>query len=627
MADTARRGEWLAVVGLLLAAYALRVYRLDAQDIWGDEAWSFVVSGGDLRDLWLAEANPPVYHLLLYLVRPLWGSSPFALRYLSVVGGLLAVALTGRLGQTAGGRRLGLAALLAAGSSAFLVYYAQEARMYGPALVGAAGSTWLALRLLQHPGPAPRRLWAGYILFSLLGLFSHYYMLAVLLGQAVGVTLWLAGRAQQWRAWQPWVLTWIGLALLFLPFVWVHQQVWGAQTDRRFAEWSLAALGSLARRVLIAYGAGVTLPLAQQSAAWLAVGCAGIGLLGWRQRWGPAGVFLVSIVVGGVAYAWLATPLLPFFWERYLLVALPPFLVLVGAGWLAAARLSPWVGRLFMLGVVGVNTLALVNYHRNPAFVKGGYGQLMTLVAQRLQPGDVALLNNPLQQALWAYYRPADLPGQVIPRELLLDEATAGEWLAAATAGYRRVWLVDSGHPAEYDPEHRAQAWLAGRGRFALRRDFPGASVALFVMTPPAAMQQTAAVVFDGRLRLVGYTLENPTLAAGEAALLTLYWEALQPIAGDYTVFVHLVGEDGRLAAQVDSQPAAGSRPTSQWQPGQVITDPYALLTPADAPAGRYQLQVGLYTWPSLLRLPITHPATPPPHDAFPLPPLTLTPP
>ncbi len=621
------RRTWLAVaVGLLLVAYALRVYRLEAQDIWGDEAWSVAVSGGALRDLWLAEANPPAYHLLLYLVRPLWGNTPFALRYLSVLSGLLAVALTGRLGQTAGGRPLGLAALLAAGSSAFLVYYAQEARMYGPALVGATGSVWLALRLAQHPDPAPWRWWVGYAFFSLLGLYSHYYMLAVMVGQALGVTVWLAWRARRPCAWLPWALTWVGLALLFLPFVWLHQQVWGAQTDRRLAEWSLTALGNLARRVALAYGAGVTLHPAQQPAAWLALGCAVVGLPGWRSgRW-AAGCFLVSVVVGGVGVAWLATPLLPFFWERYLLVALPPFLVLVGAGWLAAARLSPWLGRALTLGVVGVNGLALVNYYHDPAFAKGGYGQLMSFVAERMQPGDMALLNNPLQQALWAYYRPADLPGQIIPREALLDETTAGAWLASAVADYHRVWLVDSGHPAEYDPDHRAQAWLAGRGRFALRRDFPGASLALFVLTPPTTAQQAVEVVFDERLKLVGYSLENPNLSAGEAALITLYWEAMRPVAEDYTVFVHLVGEDGRLAGQVDSQPAAGSRPTSQWQPGVVITDPYALLTAADIPTGRYHLQVGLYTWPSLLRLPITHPPAPTPYDAFPLATLSLSP-
>jgi len=61
-----------ALILLLLAAFALRLYRLDHQEIWGDEAHSAYVA-----------SLPPPYHLLLWFWVKLTGSSVFALRFLS----------------------------------------------------------------------------------------------------------------------------------------------------------------------------------------------------------------------------------------------------------------------------------------------------------------------------------------------------------------------------------------------------------------------------------------------------------------------------------------------------------------------------------------------------------------
>ena len=47
-----------------------------------------------------------------------------------------------------------------------------------------------------------------------------------------------------------------------------------------------------------------------------------------------------------------------------------------------------------------------------------------------------------------------------------------------------------------------------------------------------------------------------------------------------------------------DSQP---TRPTSQWVPGEIVTDTYTL----PVPAGEYTLSVGLYLQENGLRLPV----------------------
>ena len=85
---------------------------------------------------------------------------------------------------------------------------------------------------------------------------------------------------------------------------------------------------------------------------------------------------------------------------------------------------------------------------------------------------------------------------------------------------------------------------------------------------------------------------------------LTLAWQSLQSVPYDATIFVHLRGADGELLAQADRQPLDGRFPTSYWLPGLVVTDTIHLPLASEYD-GPLTLNVGMYTWPSLERLPV----------------------
>ena len=120
--------------------------------------------------------------------------------------------------------------------------------------------------------------------------------------------------------------------------------------------------------------------------------------------------------------------------------------------------------------------------------------------------------------------------------------------------------------------------------------------------------QNPAAFAFEPGVQLVGYDLAPAPHYPGQTLRLQLYWRTLEPLAEDYTVFVHLLSsEEGaeRLIAQQDNPPVRGTKPTSAWEPGELVVDPYDLEVPDDAPPGEYVLAVGLYRWPDLARLPV----------------------
>lgn len=113
------------------------------------------------------------------------------------------------------------------------------------------------------------------------------------------------------------------------------------------------------------------------------------------------------------------------------------------------------------------------------------------------------------------------------------------------------------------------------------------------------------AINFNDELVLRRVRLETPAVAPGGEVRVQLEWQALRHMRNSYTVFVHVVGPDGQLYGQKDYWPVEGTRLTPDWQPGEVITDPYRVPLAADAPAGTYSVHIGLYLLETLERLPV----------------------
>ncbi len=100
-------------------------------------------------------------------------------------------------------------------------------------------------------------------------------------------------------------------------------------------------------------------------------------------------------------------------------------------------------------------------------------------------------------------------------------------------------------------------------------------------------------------IELIGFDVEKAVFSGKQIVYLQLWWRATAPVGTDWTVFTHLLGPakpDGSLLwAAADARPGQGSVPTTTWVPGDLILDEYQLELPADAPSGRYTIEVGLY--------------------------------
>jgi mannosyltransferase len=327
------------VLGLILAVgLAARVDQLGDRPFSFDEAWSWRVIGFPVDEMFTRlgrDVHPPLFYCLLRGWAAAFGTSPVALRSLSVALGLVTVAGTylftteafGR--RTSGARRLdgagglGLFAAALVALSAVQIRYSWEARMYTLGTALAVFSSWALFRALRTD-----KTW-GWLLYATLALafaYTHYFAVFSLAAQglfAAGYVWVRAGRrvTRMWglRSTRYALLAAVGVVIGYLPWVpvFVRQksQVADEYWIRTMRAWDIPLACHQLFYEPMNPQAEVTdcIPIA-------AVCGLALGTLLWRARAGHWCTFLAAVTpfAGCTALALLGTQL---FTVRYFIFA------------------------------------------------------------------------------------------------------------------------------------------------------------------------------------------------------------------------------------------------------------------------------------------------------------------
>lgn len=188
----------LALLAPLIVAAALRLHGIGLPVLTSDEAFSWRLIRYPVPEMLRRAAldvHPPLYYFALDAWAALAGSSPAAIRGLSALLGVLAVAMAYAVcietlrSAGADGRRARLGALLAAGAMAIQaapIGHGRNARMYALAIVLGAATCWLLLRALR-PGERRWGWWAAYGVAVAAFCATHYYAAFTVAAQVVFV--------------------------------------------------------------------------------------------------------------------------------------------------------------------------------------------------------------------------------------------------------------------------------------------------------------------------------------------------------------------------------------------------------------------------------------------------------
>jgi hypothetical protein len=345
------------VVLIILIAYALRLHDLAGDSLWGDEIFTATQSPLPVGELlrWTAgDIHPPGYYLLVGRLADGLGwahLSPSALtdwlwRFPSVLAGVLAVAVTYRLGTDLLSQQVGLVGALLLAVSPVAIQYSQEARMHELFLLGVTLSTWALARALVRPGQWRR--WLIYALATAFSLYTVYLAFIVLTSQAVWVVvsrdrgpipvsrqLSVLGYPLTANSYR--LLGWLlSIALAFTLYLPWWPTLLGIVTQRLAAGGAEAGVGS---PLVFLVKAIHSLGPGSGWVTWVFLGLWGTGLLSIARR------KLSLALFGGL---WLLLPLaLPFVFRdpralhvRYAFL-LPVYLLFVAQGGMALVAVRP----------------------------------------------------------------------------------------------------------------------------------------------------------------------------------------------------------------------------------------------------------------------------------------------
>ncbi len=226
--------SWWPLIGLLLIAFGLRIFRLDAQSLWWDEGISLHLATSSLVEIVADRINnihPPLYFFILKIWLQLTGINPFSARYLSALASWLQVALLfAILRRWFGGRGRGSVTAWVGGVlltfSAVAIIYGQEIRVYAflpLVFLALLAITQQLLKLETTYSHANWRLYAGLSFVTWIGLHLHY--IAAFL--VVYVILWAAIvllRKRLWGAVWRWLVTYVLVGIASLP--WFGALLW-----------------------------------------------------------------------------------------------------------------------------------------------------------------------------------------------------------------------------------------------------------------------------------------------------------------------------------------------------------------------------------------------------------------
>ena len=217
------RAGWMLMLPILLLAFALGANGLNADVIWVDELASVTLMGAFNPPYSLSQVvesirsyspdQAPLYFFLGALWAQIAGWSQFALRLMSCFFGVLMVAWLYRFAADAVDRRTAIVAALLMSTSAFVILYFHDIRMYTMLMWLGIVHSWLYWRL-AHRFRVARRTWLLFVVTTSVLFYIHNFSTILFAGLGIHHLIFVKRSRRWWRIIVGWALG----ALFFLPY-------------------------------------------------------------------------------------------------------------------------------------------------------------------------------------------------------------------------------------------------------------------------------------------------------------------------------------------------------------------------------------------------------------------------
>jgi len=586
----------LEITLVLLLATATRVINSSHYPVWTDEGWTiWAVQSHDFGTVVNTLANdrhPPAYFLALSAWSSLTGDSRLALRYLSIMIGLLTVAVTYPIGREAFGHRAGVYAALLMAVLSMPVYYSQEIRHYGLLALATALMSLFFLRYLRRP--TPTRL-LPYVLAVTLMLYTQWLGLAILALQiGFGLVIWRGTLRQKAYLIGAWVVVFI----LYLPWLPTSLIQLGANFGGGGFNNSIGHVN---------YVAVDFLRLLDNMLDGQIVLIGGVMLLALitlrqRQHW--------YIALGGLGLYtlfFLISQKIDILLPRTTLFLVPLLAVLAGAGfqWMTSSRLRMVFLSLLVAAVLVRGTVVQGRIDAD---------KIAQAVASKVDSSNLIMLGMDWDSYTMLYeLQQADVTANIFmphmahaangPQEDTVQRADVRPYFEQ----YKRIMVLQWIEPPYVIPLLEDPQYSFHK---ALDFEIPvGKQLSTIIgdQTIHTVMFERfdAATVLGefGDMFALHEANISTKARADETIFADLWWTATAQPKLDYSVGVYLLDANQKVIAQSDAPP--GDMPTSQWQINDLHFDRHPLVIPPKLATGTYQIAVSVYWFGDQKQLPV----------------------
>jgi mannosyltransferase len=430
---------------VIALGFGLRLFHLDAQSFWYDEAFSAGAARGtpaqilsnDFRDV-----HPPLYYLILHLWLAL-GESDLTIRLLSAILGVAGIAAIYSLGKTLFDNTVGLIAATIAAVAPYKIFYSQEARMYTLLFVLIAMLLVSYIRML-HTGS--RRWWLAYTISAVLGLYTHYLTGLVLVSLHLHS---LTDLHRERRHWERVVKSDALIILALLP----QSMILLGQAQRIAGNgWipppSLAQLLSAPYTFILSqFISEMLVPLAFAAVLFcFIITHLQIGReLAIRGRDRAGLILLLCAFWSPLLLTFIISQWQPVYLERGLIVAVPALYLLVSWGAVRTRERYVNLLLLFLVTLFAIN--ALHNWYFDPDFGKPPFRTVTQHLQSKTEPGELVLHTSDGAFLVFLQYGTTHnnylLEGDPTPHlPLETYRLFGGETIAKEELPTQRFWLV-----------------------------------------------------------------------------------------------------------------------------------------------------------------------------------------
>jgi mannosyltransferase len=432
--------------------------------------------------------NGPLYTVAMRPWIGLTGDSPFAVRSSSLFFGALAMPLTYVLGRRLLGTLVGMVGALLVALSPHLVWYSQEAKMYGPILALGLLAIYALRRALDQTTKVSGEpkvsqsfgsliWWTVMVGATMLAVYTHILAALLVPLEAVLGLIWWPRTRQHWRG----ALIALGcLTLPYLPLLAWQAHSWFLPAGQATL-FTIGRLDVMLEATFNGWGSNFLgepwMTLILGALALLALfGLTRVRLLGeWAEiatedRGRNKGEPMYDWRNLAALLAWMLLPLLgiwlmsvrqPIFTNRYLIWAAPALYLLTAAGFVALARF----GRSGALVATGLLLVILVGdgralLHQATQAIKPDFRAAAAYIEERYQPGDLIIFHLSYMETNFDYYYEGEFEGWGAPAAGSGLSQTDIDWdMRTNTSGHDTVWLILS-EAQMWDPQGLVKAWM-----------------------------------------------------------------------------------------------------------------------------------------------------------------------